>query len=171
MRLVLELGSHPSRYLTPAIGVIESIQRQLPQVEIAVHLLDDEKGQGNATSTVRQRLSQYVADTHIYVTPYPLSSAQASSASALDTSTIQQQIKNRLVARVGDYALEPIKPDAVLRFAPQDAQTLGVFTDGQQPLTHFSSLTLDPESQSAEAAQTAVLAWLTAISTWGNWRD
>jgi len=163
MRLVLELGSHPSRYLTPAIGVIESIQRQLPQVEIAVHLLDDEKGQGNATSTARQHLSQYVADTHIYVTPYPLSSAQASSASALDTSTIQQQIKNRLVARVGDYALEPIKPDAVLRFAPQDAQTLGVFTDGQQPLTHFASLTLDPESQSAEAAQTAVLAWLTSL--------
>lgn len=160
MRLVLELGSHHARYLTPAIDIIESIKRHLPQVDIAVHLLDNEKGQGSVTAKGRQRLSQLVADASIHVTPYPLK-----SLAALDESIVNQQIKYRLVARVSDYALEPLKPDAVLRFAPKKEQTLGVFTDGEPPFTQFASLTLDPESQRAEALQAAVLEWLTSINT------
>lgn len=168
MRLVIALGSHHTRYLTPAIDVVEYINSHLPKIEIFVHLLDDEKGRGNTTAAARQRLAEHLADISIYVTPHPLSHVAASSTqstAALEANTVNQNIKNRLVVRVSDFALEPLNPDAVLCFAPQNEHTLGVFTDGEHPLTRFTNLTLDPDSQHAEAMQSMVVEWLEKIRT------
>lgn len=159
MRLVLELSSYHTHYLDHAIELIDRLSEQLPTVEVVVHMLDTEKGRGNSTIAIRQRLRQVLADDQIRVTPFP------SSQLASEERTLNRQLQQRLVERVSEFAIEPLSPDAVLRLVPVKDQPLGMFTDGGEPWTRYPSLVLDPLSTDIDSYWQQLLAWLVPIST------
>lgn len=146
MRLILELGNHYKQYLDYTFDLISYLQAQAPEIVIGVHLLDDEKGQGEAAIKARQRLASVIGDPHVHVTPYPLGPATS------DQSELTEQINARLVERISDFAIEPLLPDALLRLAPSSDTVTRVFTDGVQRPEHYPQITFDPQTTSLETA-------------------
>lgn len=155
MRLVLELGSHHARYREHAAVLIESLQRQHPHATLYVHLLDTEKGQGSDALATRQRLAQQLEHAHIRVTPLPLAAPVSE-----DAHTLNQQVKRRLQARISEFAIEPLRPDAILVLAPDVAAQHDTFTDGATPWSRYPHLALDPEQHDQDATQATLHAWL-----------
>jgi glycosyltransferase involved in cell wall biosynthesis len=158
MRLILELGNHHTHYLGYTLELIGGLLTRAPTVNIAVHLLDDEKGRGEDAIVARQRLTSVIASEHVHVTPHPLESATT------DQSELTEQINARLVERIGDFAVEPLNPDLVLRLAPKNSVATNIFTDGQPYSSRYPLLTVDPQHTRVETAQASVLELIASLT-------
>ncbi|MFI0471726.1 glycosyltransferase [Halomonas sp. HMF6819] len=155
MHLVLDLGHYYPRYLDRALALIDDLKENFPTVSVFVHLLDCEKGHGVDAIDARQRLGQHVSDGHIRVTPFP-----ASRWAVKDAPAFEKQLQRRLVARISDFAIEPLSPSAVVRLVPEDQQSGAVFTDGMTFESGFPDLTLDPDSAASGAGKHRLYEWL-----------
>nr|WP_295712836.1 glycosyltransferase [uncultured Halomonas sp.] len=158
MRLILELGTHHKHYLEYTLDLINRLKTQTPELAIAVHLLDDQKGHGEAVITARQQLNRVLESTQIHVTPYPL------GATPTDQSELTEQVNARLIERVCDFAMEPLAPDVVLRLVPNSDTATPVFTDGGQATLRYPALIVDPKTTSVEAAHTRLVSLLATLS-------
>jgi len=158
MRLILELGTHHKDYLEYTLELINYLKNQTPELAIAVHLLDDEKGHGEVTIGARQQLSRVIESTQIHVTPYPLGPATT------DQSELTEQINARLVERICDFAIEPLTPDAVLRLVPSSDAATTVFTDGRQSSLRYPQLIVDPQTTSVEAVHAHLVSLLATLT-------